>query len=133
MLSLHSRTISVPRPKLLNSLKQNEAIHAEEYKTAMGDYLIALKAQLATAVEKANAINIFDNLEDVRKIKVDFDAPISHAEDYRKAIQMLEFSTSDVIEIDEAAFEAYVNNNWPWKQNFIGNAMKYATLSGRAQ
>lgn len=129
MLTLHNRSISVPRLKLLESLRENQAKHASEYAQAITDYHIALEVELKKALKAVKAITT-DTIEQVRKVSVDFDAPVSHLADYRKAIQMLEFSTVESIEVDEASFEAYVNNNWPWKNAFVGNALKYSALSG---
>jgi hypothetical protein len=131
MLTLHSRQIDVPRQKLLEALKKNEAIHYREYQEAMGNYYIALNDQLIAAVNKLQELNFTDH-DAIRRIRVDFDAPVSHAEDYRKAIQMLEFSHSEHITVDESAFEAYVNNNWPWQQNFFANSSKYKGLAASA-
>lgn len=130
MLTLHSRTITVSRLKLLESLRANSKKHTSEYDNAIKDYHTSLSLELKKALKIIAAITD-NNIESVRKVKIDFDAPISHSEDYRKAIQMLEFSNSDNIEVDESAFEAYVNNNWPWQKMFFENAVKYATLSGR--
>ena len=44
--------------------------------------------------------------------------PTHHLEDYDRAIKMLEFSVADKVTLAVADFDAYVQNNWKWKEQF---------------
>lgn len=60
--------------------------------------------------------------------------PESHLEDYNRAIDLLNFSVADKVELSVSDFDAYVRNNWSWRQSFLGTnatyANSYALLSG---
>ena len=44
---------------------------------------------------------------------------------YQQAIEMLEWTTSDSIELSKREFEEYVRNNWSWKESFKTSNMTY--------
>lgn len=44
--------------------------------------------------------------------------PTNHLEDYDSAISRLEFSVADKVSLAASDFEAYVRNNWKWKEEF---------------
>lgn len=55
----------------------------------------------------------------------DITPPSDHTTDYTRAIEMLEWSVEDEVDISEADFRAYVQDDWGWKNQFLSN--KYAT------
>lgn len=53
--------------------------------------------------------------------------PSNHIEDYDRAINMLEYSIADKVRLPVSDFNAYVRNDWSWKQSFMGTNSAYIT------
>lgn len=123
-LSLHAQSVNVSREKLLATLKENLKKHKIEYEQAVIDYRKALQADLTAALVKVN-----DPFSSLDKIKVDFSHPQSYADQYQQVIDMLEWSTDDVINLDSQAFRAYIKDEWSWKSSF---QMLSSTYSAKA-
>jgi hypothetical protein len=53
--------------------------------------------------------------------------PENHLEDYDRVIDMLKYSVADKVELSSKDFDAYVRNNWAWRQSFLGTNTAYVT------
>lgn len=51
--------------------------------------------------------------------------PESHVEDYDRVIDLLTYTVADKVELSIKDFEAYVRNNWTWRQSFLGTNAGY--------
>ena len=51
--------------------------------------------------------------------------PVNHLEDYDRVINMLEFSVADKVSLSSDDFDAYVRNNWTWKEQFVNSNLFY--------
>lgn len=51
--------------------------------------------------------------------------PENHLEDYDRVIDMLKFSIADKVELSSSDFDAYVRNNWSWRNSFLGTNSAY--------
>lgn len=51
--------------------------------------------------------------------------PENHLEDYDRVIDLLKFSIADKVELSSADFDAYVRNNWSWRNSFLGTNSAY--------
>jgi hypothetical protein len=63
--------------------------------------------------------------------------PENHLEDYDRVIDMLKYSVADKVELSSKDFDAYVRNNWSWRNSFLSTNAVYTTgclisLSGSA-
>lgn len=114
VLNINNRTITVSKESLLTALKENRAIHAAEYEVAVAEFSKRLEDDLKTAMKIVKK----GNFEDMSNIRVIAQAPVSHLPEFDEAIEMLEFSLSDELEIDTNTFKAYVKNEWTWTKNF---------------
>lgn len=57
--------------------------------------------------------------------------PIEHIADYDRAISKLEFSVADKVSLDSQDFDAYVLNNWSWKESFsVSNSSLIKCVTG---
>ena len=66
--------------------------------------------------------NLFDGLEELAN-----DTPVSHVEDYDRAIAMLEIHTEDTISLSAEYVSQYVLDRWNWSERFVASAMKYSS------
>lgn len=58
--------------------------------------------------------------------------PEDHSSDFDRAIRMMESSIYDTVALNEVEFDAYVLNNWSWKNQFkASNSMFVDTMRGR--
>jgi hypothetical protein len=127
-LNLHSQSIHVRRLELITILETNMAKHAAEYSEAMVNYRKAVIVDLQEALAKAN-----DEEQDISKVSVQFIPPVSHEAEYSRVIKMLKLSVDDSIEIDNQAYDAYVEDEWQWKKNFSVMNSIYATKAATYQ
>jgi transcription initiation factor IIE alpha subunit len=131
MISSRDKKFTVPRAKLLASLRQSLSIHRQQYQDAIRDYKKALIANLTQALKQAKSVTM-PKIEDIRAVKVEFDAPVSHEREILRAIEELEYMDVDTVEIDEQTFNSYVRNEWPWASSFLSNAVKYNLQASRS-
>lgn len=124
MITIRQKSINIDRKILLAALKDNLDAHAAEYFDALADYKKHIANELAKAVIEAETLPP----EDVAKISVRFNPPQDHRKDYQDAIEMLEFSADDLINLDQESFKAYVKNEWSWTQGFKLMAASYKSL-----
>lgn len=116
MMSLRNKTVNVDRKILIEKIKEGLIKHEAEYQEAIADYKLVLCHKLATllkAVELEEPTSKF-----IANARIKFDAPESYKDKYAEAIEMLEFSVDENINLDEESFRAYVKNQWSWSSSF---------------
>jgi len=117
------RVITVMKDQLLAKLKENRSKHREIFLKAIDLF-------------REEAIVVFDqNLQAARdgkkfSVHLDLSRPKDHTKDYTRAIEMLEWSIEDKIEITDSDFRAYVQDDWGWRPTFLSN--KYAASATRS-
>lgn len=117
-------SVKMNRVELLAIVKQNATKHVADYDEAVEDYKVAV-AKLAKAnLKLANT----GDLEQFSKIKSIPSRPQNYADNYSRAIRMLELSVEDVIEVEEHIFNQLVLDEWGWKQQFVAQSALYKTL-----
>ncbi len=52
--------------------------------------------------------------------------PSNHTDDFDRAIQMFEMITDEEVSLREESFQAYVRNEWHWRQQFLMSNMAYS-------
>lgn len=117
------KTVTVAKDKLQNVLKANRFEHRHNFEEAQKGY-------------RAKAIEVLDKaLQDARegrKIRtyIELEAPIDQTKDYDRAIQMLEMSVDENIQLSEQEFAEYVLDDWSWKHQFTATHALYAGANG---
>ena len=111
--------VTVKKTELLEKLKANLVLHKQEFDDTHRGYLKqaqeAYDAALTLLIEEDKVTQYFD-----------LDAPTSHAEEYKRAIAMLEMDIDEEVELTEGEFDRYVLDNWRWKNDFKMSNTKYA-------
>ena len=124
---IRSQTVNVSRRDLLEALELNLEKHKKAYAQAVINYRKALQVDLTAALIQANDPN-----SQLSKIKVEFNHPVSYANQYQKAIDMLKLSVDETINIDSDSFFAYFKDEWSWKSGFdLANSI-YASKAASA-
>ena len=115
--SRHSQTVNVSRQRLLEVLAANKVQHIIDYNDAVAGFkdemIRVLKEQLAKAESG-----------ELTKLQLILPQPESHEREYQEAIDMLEFSVDENIQLDSDLFRAYCKNEWSWSNSFntlVGN------------
>jgi hypothetical protein len=124
MITIRQKSININRNILLAALRDNLDAHTAEYLEALQDYRVLIIRKLHDAFEQAKLVGPAD----AAKITVQFNPPQDHRVDYKDAIEMLEFSADEIINLDQESFKAYVKNEWSWTQSFKVMAASYKAL-----
>ena len=117
-------SVTVPRAELLDKLHANRAAHVQAYQAAMDGYVKATVKELETKLERVKAGKDIDPY-------LKNSEPANHTEDYDDVIAMLTMAGDDIIELSQGLFKQYVQDDWGWKQAWIGSNSAY--LPGRAR
>jgi hypothetical protein len=115
-------TIKVSKTELLETLTKNKAKHIQEYKEAMDGYFAEAKKALRNLMKTCNKQEEFDFGE-----LTHLDIPVSHENDYETVIQMLNWDTTDTIELSRDEFTKYVMDSWLWKDTFSATISNYSS------
>ena len=115
--------IKVEKAKLIAILKNNRAIHEEEYNESIEEWEKVVTKALKKAYKLAKVGDRFITAFKLPK-------PKSFIDEYDKIIGMLEMSLDEEVELVEHEYDMYVRNNWNWKRDFIGTASLYNNKIG---
>lgn len=125
-------TVTVKVSRLLTTLKENLEKHKADYETAMAGYRDAKATKLAALNEATNKA-VTNNTNENRKAVHDaynafsrLERPRDHSESYELAIEIMEWSTEDEVELSINDFQCYVRDKWNWKQAFAISVANYA-------
>ena len=104
----------------LKRKKMNQSV--EEWKTEAEAAFAKVEKQIATKETLPNSLVL-------RRIDVDTGLglvfPEDHSRDYERALAMMESSIYEEVVLTANEYDAYVLNNWEWKNNFIANNALY--------
>jgi hypothetical protein len=113
-------TIKVKKADLLAKLVGNRATHRKMFLDAQTGFRKVVIQELDRRLKDARAgrgINIVFSMP----------APVDQTGEYDRAIQMLEMSVDDIIELDEDQFSNFVLDEWRWKQQVQATNSRYTT------
>ena len=113
MLNLRNKSVNVERKALIEVLKANLEVHKVQFAEAQEVYHRRLQLELQDALDIVNAEE-FPIWDTVKNIRISFNPPSSHEDDYLEVIEMLEVSVDDNINLDAESFKAYYKNEWSW-------------------
>jgi len=109
--------IQVDRLKLISTLKTNLEAHKKMHQVALKGYHDTLvrvaEKNLSLAKEKK-----YPDSFPHRK-------PTSYAEQYSRAIKMLEMSEDDKVTLSAVDFARFVEDDWDWKREFVAVSEVY--------
>jgi len=117
-------SVKMNRLELLKIVKENATKHVADYDEAVADYKLAVVKLAKTNLKLANT----GELEQIRKIKNLPQSPQNYADNYSRAIRMLELSVEEIIEVEEHIFNQLVLDEWGWKQQFVAQSALYKSL-----
>lgn len=112
------QSVKVNKDKLLETLPSNLANHVADYKSAKAKY----PGVVAQAMRKRAA-----DIDAGEKIDTYFDLPepVSYEQNYKDAIEMLEWSENDTVDLSQAEFKQYVQDVWAWRAQFASSTQVY--------
>lgn len=115
------KTVRVKKEMLMDALKNNMVTHVEDYELAWEGYRKAVISNAEALLEKAknvkknNPVQLYINLE----------MPKNHEDDYVRAMEMCEWEVAEEVELSEAEFQQFVQDDWSWKGQFSTSNMMY--------
>lgn len=116
-------SVKMNRLELLKIVKENATKHVADYDEAVIDYMAAVikvaKANLKIANTGEMSKFTFQKMPTT---------PLNYADNYTRAIRMLELSVEDTIDVEEHVFNQLVLDEWGWKQQFVAQSALYKSL-----
>ena len=115
-------SLSFKKSEVLDKLRENR----EEHMT------IIVEAQKGYRKE---AIKLFsDKLTSLKageKVDVSFHLPMpaSYVDEFDNAIQMLEMSVDEEVELTDDEFKCYIRNKWTWQTRFLEANSSYSGIA----
>lgn len=110
--------VRVDKTKLLIVLRQNRDDHRQLFEDAIDGYRTFVIKNLEEQI---------DRLRSGKKIAefLQFEVPEDHTKDYDRLIGMFEMTEDLIIELTQAEYAQYVDDDWQWQRNFVTNASSY--------
>lgn len=119
MLTMRNKSVNVSRVQLIENLKENLEVYKLQLQEALEDYKACITLQLQDALN--NILREDITLKEVTKMVIEFDPPEDHTDDYIDAIEILEYSVDENINLDMDSFKAYIKNEWSWSRSFASS------------
>jgi len=118
------RTITVNKKDLLEILRTNRNDHGEVYERAIEGYRREAVAMLEAWIDEAK-----DERKAPTLFRWSLPIPEDHTDDYSRVIGMLEMDLADTVELTEAEFAQYVQDDWGWKQQWTASVSNYTSTN----
>lgn len=118
-------SLKYPKQKILNVLRENREAHIKIVREAQKGY-------------REKAIELFEEKLALLKASKAVDpnirmqVPVNHTDQFDQAIQMLEMSVGDEIELDMNQFQSFVMNKWQWQGQFLASNSMYSGTAAQA-
>ncbi len=118
-----SFSLTFEKAVILDALRKNKYEHIEIVKEAQVGYRRKLEELLK---EKLH------DLQEGREVTphLNLALPAHHVDEFNNAIEMLEMSVDEKIELEESQFKCYIRNEWHWDRQFL---VANSSYSGMAQ
>jgi hypothetical protein len=117
-------SVKMNRLELLQIVKDNATKHVADYDESVEDYKVAVLKLAKANLKLANT----GELDQFMKIKNQPARPTNYADNYARAIRMLELSVEEIIEVEDHTFNQLVLDEWNWKQQFTAQSSLYKSL-----
>ena len=115
-------TITINKNVLLPILIENKRKHDDIYNAAVSGYWQTAETVLTDKLEKVKNKEQIDSY-------LGLNYPVTYENDYNRAIQMLQLTSDDKVDLDFVQFDSYVRNQWTWKSSFLNSNSTYITGS----
>lgn len=114
------QTIQVSKNDLREALITNRTKHVEEYEKALDGYFKAAEKEALKILEQIRSRTSKSYLG------VNLERPSSYEEDYDTALEMLDWHQGEFVDLNQTEFKQYIQDEWGWKQRFVGTNSTYA-------
>jgi len=118
------KTVKVKKKKLLTKLRENRAKHAHDYEEAVEEYWKALHKELGELVEKAGKRKGW-------QYEIKADPPKDYTKEYDDAIELLEWEIADEVDLSNADFKRFIQDEWGWKKAFMATKTRLELYNSR--
>lgn len=113
--------VTVEKAKLIQILKVNREKHVQEFKDACTVYkarvreeYAAFKTGIVEFLHEWDAATDWNKLPKFPEVHSRLPKPVSFAEQYDRALGMLELHTKTEMTLDMATYRKYVEDDWEW-------------------
>ena len=107
-------TVRISKDELIERLKENRAKHRAEFEEGIEAYRAAVIKELEDQLERAL------KGQDIQRFSL-LQQPEDHTSDYDHALDLLEMSLDEEIELTADDFARYVRDDWGWKKQFASS------------
>jgi hypothetical protein len=108
------QTVIVNKVELLEALRNNRALHQDEYNSAVEGWWQQVQDWFVEQQETIDMANEDPVAEHEPALHCPHTKPTEHLKDYDREIKMVEMSLSDEIELKTEEFGRYVMDEWDW-------------------
>ena len=119
-------SVKIDKAVLEEKLTQNLEQHKTIYSEAIAGWKVAALESIQTQFE-----SLKDKIESLKPTgNVYFTLPTrpeNHSDDYESVLAMLAYAQDTTIELSREDFQAFVQDNWGWKADFIGTSSTYTS------
>lgn len=113
------RPVRVDKNQVLTTLKANRENHRKIFEEALEGYRTEAIKQLDEHIKELKSGK-------PKRTYINVPYPEDHTEDYDTAIELLEMSVDNEIELDVETFKAFYKDAWGWKQQFLASNSGYS-------
>lgn len=110
---------------ILDTLKKNRTEHAKIVEEAVRGYKEKFRLELVSKLHDIDSGKLPDTHSKLSK-------PQSYLTEYDSAIEMLGMTTDETLELDQSAFQCYVQNKWSWMSGFLSTNSMYSGTAAAA-
>ncbi len=112
--------IVIKKDDLLAQLYTNRAEHRSIFVKAIERYRIVAVEMLQKRIDDIKAVKSTDTY-------VHLPVPEDHTDDYDRAIRMLERHQLDTVDLTEATYRQFMDDDWDWKERWAGTTASYVS------
>lgn len=115
-------TVRVNKGNVIEKLRVNRENHRAIFEEAIEGWHKELLKIVEEQVERVKANKRYNP-------NFYLPQPQDHTSDYDQAIELLEMSLDDELELTAVEFARYVRDDWGWRGDFIGSVSNYASAA----
>lgn len=119
MRALEGLTINANVEDVLAKLKQNRENHVKIVAEAREGYVAKARQVLEEKLVQLKEGKVTD-------FSVYLQPPVNYTSEYDTIITMLELSTDQTISLSASQVRRFVNDDWEWKNEFLGTNAMYS-------
>ncbi len=117
------RKIEVQKARLVETLAANKATHDADFLLAWNGFIDKVLERIEHMRSDTMAARETPGVS--YRLSVGLNPPVSHSEDYQRALEMCEWEVADTVRLTEGEFQQFVQDEWDWKPQFRSSASLY--------